>query len=208
MARLTVLWSAERERLESARRTELTAHRRRYDSWIERRTAFEVSQRHGNDCIDLLKRRYGACETDAIEQYCELVLSASEYPDSFPQTDSAQKKLYDSTIYRLALRTMHELFEADVDPDPIRGGELVVQAKRYTNTVGVAAVRDLYGAMTAERASKGILVTTATFGHDSYEFAKDKPITLLDGGGLLHLLQRHGVPARIDLRQAKSVASN
>ena len=27
------------------------------------------------------------------------------------------------------------------DPDPIRGGKIVIQAKRYTNTVGVAAVR-------------------------------------------------------------------
>jgi restriction system protein len=52
------------------------------------------------------------------------------------------------------------------------------------------------------------LVTTATFGHDSYEFARDKPITLLDGGGLLHLLQKHGVPARIDLGPAKGIVTN
>jgi restriction system protein len=31
------------------------------------------------------------------------------------------------------------------DPDPITGGKVVIQAKRYTKTVGVAAVRDLYG---------------------------------------------------------------
>lgn len=31
------------------------------------------------------------------------------------------------------------------DPDPIRGGKIVIQAKRYTKTVGVSAVRDLYG---------------------------------------------------------------
>ncbi|MBO5921404.1 MAG: restriction endonuclease, partial [Bacteroidaceae bacterium] len=28
------------------------------------------------------------------------------------------------------------------DPDPLRGGKIVIQAKRYTNTVGVSAVRD------------------------------------------------------------------
>jgi restriction endonuclease Mrr len=78
----------------------------------------------------------------------------------------------------------------------------------YTNTVGVSAVRDLYGAMTSERAAKGILVTTATFGHDSYELVKDKPIILLDGSGLLHLLQKHGVPTTIDLKQAKQPAIN
>ncbi len=31
------------------------------------------------------------------------------------------------------------------DPDPIRGGKIIIQAKRYTNTVGLSAVRDLYG---------------------------------------------------------------
>jgi restriction system protein len=29
------------------------------------------------------------------------------------------------------------------DPDPIRGGRFIIQAKRYTNTVDVSAVRDL-----------------------------------------------------------------
>ena len=31
------------------------------------------------------------------------------------------------------------------DPDPLRGGKFVLQAKRYTRPVDVAAVRDLYG---------------------------------------------------------------
>jgi restriction system protein len=58
------------------------------------------------------------------------------------------------------------------DPDPIRGGKIVIQAKRYTNTVGVAAVRNLYGKVLNEGANKGILVTTSDYGSDSYEFAK------------------------------------
>src|SRR5208283_7136 len=45
------------------------------------------------------------------------------------------------------------------DPEPIRGGKIVIQAKRYTNTVGVAAVRDLFGTVHNEGAIKGILVT-------------------------------------------------
>ena len=46
------------------------------------------------------------------------------------------------------------------DNDPIRGGKIVIQAKRYTNTVGVSAVRDLYGTVLNEGAMKGILITT------------------------------------------------
>lgn len=89
------------------------------------------------------------------------------------------------------------------DPDPIRGGKIVIQAKRYTNTVGVSAVRDLYGTVMNEGATKGILVTTADYGPDAYSFIKDKPLTLLNGANLLYLLEKHGRRARIDLKAAK-----
>lgn len=91
------------------------------------------------------------------------------------------------------------------DPDPIRGGKIVIQAKRYTNVVGVSAVRDLYGTVVNEGATKGILVSTADYGPDAYNFAKDKPITLLNGNNLLHLLQKHGYKAKIDLKEAKEI---
>uniref|UniRef100_A0A7V2ZKF4 Restriction endonuclease n=1 Tax=Ignavibacterium album TaxID=591197 RepID=A0A7V2ZKF4_9BACT len=94
------------------------------------------------------------------------------------------------------------------DPDPIRGGKIVIQAKRYTNTVGVSAVRDLYGTVMNEGATKGILVSTADYGPDAYEFAKGKPLTLLNGSNLLHLLEKHGHHAKIDLREAKKILSD
>lgn len=93
------------------------------------------------------------------------------------------------------------------DPDPIRGGKIVIQAKRYTHTVSVSAVRDLYGTILNEGANKGILVTTADYGPDAYEFAKEKPITLLSGSELLYLLAKHGHRARIDLREARMLAA-
>ncbi len=93
------------------------------------------------------------------------------------------------------------------DPDPIRGGKVVIQAKRYTNTVGVSAVRDLYGTVHNEGANKGILVTTSDFGPDAYAFAKDKPLTLLSGGELLYLLGQHGHAAKIDLAEARRIAA-
>lgn len=89
------------------------------------------------------------------------------------------------------------------DPDPIKGGKIVVQAKRYTNVVNVSAVRDLYGTVHNEGANKGILVTTSNFGADSYNFAKNKPLTLINGSQLLFLLEKYGVNARIDIKEAK-----
>jgi restriction system protein len=93
------------------------------------------------------------------------------------------------------------------DPDPIRGGKIVIQAKRYTNTVGVSAVRDLYGTLINEGATKGILITTADYGPDAYEFAKGKPLTLLNGNNLLYLLEKHGHKVIIDLKAAKRLLS-
>lgn len=89
------------------------------------------------------------------------------------------------------------------DPDPIRGGKFVIQAKRYTKVVPVSAVRDLYGTMINEGASRGILVTTAHFGRDSHSFAQDKPITLVDGSNLVYLLEQHGHKVRIDVEAAR-----
>ena len=78
------------------------------------------------------------------------------------------------------------------DDDPIRGGKFVIQAKRYNNVVPVSAVRDLYGTMIHEGATKGILVTTSFYSKEAYDFAKDKPITLIDGQSLLGLLNKYG----------------
>lgn len=94
------------------------------------------------------------------------------------------------------------------DPDPIRGGKIVIQAKRYTNVVGVSAVRDLFGTVMNEGATKGILITTANYGADAYEFAKGKPLTLLNGANLLNLLEKHGHKAKIDLKEAKLLLDN
>jgi restriction system protein len=85
------------------------------------------------------------------------------------------------------------------DERPILGGKIVIQAKRYRNTVDVESVRALYGVMQDEGATKGILVTTSSFGTASREFVKGKPIELLDGNGLLYLLEQHGHQAKIEL---------
>jgi len=84
------------------------------------------------------------------------------------------------------------------DPRPIFGGKVVIQAKRYKHTVGVSAVRDLFGTLQNEGASKGILVTTSGYGQASFDFANGKPIELISGAHLLHLLAEHtGLEAKI-----------
>jgi restriction system protein len=94
------------------------------------------------------------------------------------------------------------------NPDPIHGGKYIIQAKRYTNTVDVSAVRDLCAVVRKEGASRGILVTTSTYGADAYAFANNEPVTLLNGAELLGLLSKHGYGFRIDLPEARRLKPN
>ncbi|MGW1791537.1 restriction endonuclease [Streptomyces tubercidicus] len=84
-----------------------------------------------------------------------------------------------------------------LDPDPIRGGKIVVQVKRYRHTVPPTAVRDLYGTVQAEGANKGVLVTTSRFGPGSHTFANGKPLSLIAGSELVDLLGRYGLRGRL-----------
>ncbi|MGP3688909.1 restriction endonuclease [Streptomyces sp. IBSNAI002] len=83
------------------------------------------------------------------------------------------------------------------DPSPITGGRIVVQVKRYRNTVSPTAVRDLYGTVQDKGANKGVLVTTASFGPGSYTFANGKPLELVPGDRLVELLHQYGLRGRL-----------
>jgi restriction system protein len=54
-----------------------------------------------------------------------------------------------------------------------------------------------------EGASRGILVTTSTYGADAHAFANNEPITPLNGAELLGLLRKHGYNFRINLQEAR-----
>ncbi|MGP4049688.1 restriction endonuclease [Streptomyces sp. 2A115] len=96
-----------------------------------------------------------------------------------------------------------------LDPTPIRGGKIVVQVKRYRNTVPPTAVRDLYGTVQDAGANKGVLVTTSGFGPGSHTFANGKPLELISGSELVDLLHRHGLRGRlgVDDRTAPAQAT-
>lgn len=387
-------WLERVAAIKRAHTAALQTHDKKLAEWSVRRDEYGANQTAEHAAVDEKRAAYESKNPEAIIEYCDLVLSASNYPDYFPQefdldydpaaktlivdyqlpapddlprlkgvkyiasrdefeeqllNDAQSSKLYDDVLYQIVLRTAHELFEADAvsaidavvfngivtavdrttgkpvttcvlslranraefleinlaqvdpracfkslkgvgssrlyglspvppimqlrrddgrfiaayevantldgsvnlaainwedfehlirelfekefsssggevkvtkasrdggvdaiafDPDPIRGGKIVIQAKRYTNTVGVGAVRDLYGTVLNEGATKGVLVTTSDYGPDSYAFANGKPLVLLSGANLLHLLEKHGHRARIDLQEAKKLGAN
>lgn len=69
------------------------------------------------------------------------------------------------------------------------GQKSIVQCKRWkTYSVGVSPVRELYGVMTAESAHTCIFVTCGNYTSDAIDFAKGKPIQLIDGKELVTLI--------------------
>lgn len=76
---------------------------------------------------------------------------------------------------------------------PLISGKYVIQCKRYSGNVGEPILRDLYGVVMAERANKGILMTTAGFTRQAVAFSEEKQIELIDGAKLRSLLEQYGL---------------
>jgi restriction system protein len=84
-----------------------------------------------------------------------------------------------------------------------RGAEkALVQCKQWrAMRVGVSVVRELYGAMAAEGAASGIVVTSGGFTPDAIEFASGRNLRLIAGQELMELLRE----ARASLQPGQSV---
>jgi len=139
-------------------------------------------------------------------QETDVLSSIDERPNLMELTPGEFENLITNLFEKMGLETRLTQASRDggvdcvaYDPRPIFGGKVVIQAKRYKHTVGVSAVRDLFGTMQNEGASKGILVTTSGYGKASFEFAEGKPLELLGGSNLLYLLDEHaGITAKIE----------
>jgi len=70
------------------------------------------------------------------------------------------------------------------------GEKWVVQCKRYNHSVGEPILRDLYGTMLHEDATRAYLFTTGTFTRQAVLWSEGKPIILYDGEALVNLIRR------------------
>jgi restriction system protein len=140
----------------------------------------------------------------------DVLSGLDQRPNLTDLTPSEFESLITNLFQKMGLETRQTQASRDggvdcvaFDNRPIFGGKVVIQAKRYKHTVGVSAVRDLFGTVQNEGASKGILVTTSGYGQASFDFAKGKPLELLSGSNLLYLLKEHaGIEARIDIPES------
>lgn len=88
-----------------------------------------------------------------------------------------------------------------IDRDELGLDTIFVQAKRYAPSalVPLADIRDFAGALDAQRAAKGVFVTSARFSPAAAEFCRhlSRRIALIDGTRLAELMIRHGVGVKL-----------
>jgi restriction system protein len=96
-------------------------------------------------------------------------------------------QLFRQKGYRVKLRGGSGDLGVDVELHKGDGKKAVVQCKRYRTTVGSETVRELYGTLIHERAAHAFLVTTADISDAAREWARRKPITLIDGETLVRI---------------------
>ncbi len=72
---------------------------------------------------------------------------------------------------------------------------IYIQAKRWENTVGRPEIQKFVGALTGQRAKKGLFISTSDFSRDAMDYVSriDTKIVLIDGETLAELMIDHGV---------------
>ena len=79
----------------------------------------------------------------------------------------------------------------------MNGEAILVQCKHWrVRRVGVQVARELFGLVKAQGAANGVLITSGTFTREAVAFAKQTQLELVDGEGLVRLIQ--DVPPPVD----------
>jgi len=88
----------------------------------------------------------------------------------------------------------------------VRSGseKMLVQCKQWrTYQVGVKIVREMYGLLMAEDADRVFIVSVGSYTKDAADFARGKPIELIDGDKLVKLRNEHGAGHETECENAR-----
>lgn len=114
--------------------------------------------------------------------------------DSGPKTWAELEEVVGAAYQRLGYQLVRRGGahpDGGVDLELRRADEKVLVQCKYWKTwqVGVRPVRELWGVVASEGATRAIFVTTGGYSAAAREFAKDKAMELLDGPALTSLLK-------------------
>lgn len=91
--------------------------------------------------------------------------------------------------YKVAVRGGSGDHGVDLELEQVGNRRAIVQCKRYRNPIGPDIVRELFGTMIHERVHHAFLVTTADISPSARVWAKNKPMTLIDGQTLVQIAE-------------------
>jgi restriction system protein len=154
------------------------------------RGAMTDSMIHGlSDAKGVIRARYiGLPESSGGRLQTLLGISPREF-------EQLIEHLYDRMGYQTELTPASKDGGRDIIASisvPGRQERVLVECKRYANTVGVDLVRQLLGVVSNEKVNKGALVCTANFSPKAREMAAgNSRIELIDGSELVTLLNEY-----------------
>jgi restriction system protein len=143
-------------------------------------TAYATLRRAlADELLDRLKR----CSPQFFERLVVEVLVAMGYGGSLSEAGHSIGRTGDGGI------------DGIIKEDRLGLDVVCIQAKRWENTVGRPVVQSFAGSMEGFRARKGVLITTARFSKDAYDYVKhiERKIILIDGPMLAELMIDHDV---------------
>jgi HJR/Mrr/RecB family endonuclease len=107
-------------------------------------------------------------------------------PAAFEQYVAA---LFRKKGYKVILRGRSGDHGVDLEIERYGNRRAIVQCKRYRNSIGPDIVRELFGTMIHEGVHHAFLVTTADISPSARAWARNKPITLIDGSTLVKIAE-------------------
>ena len=81
--------------------------------------------------------------------------------------------------------------------DPIMGGKVIGQVKRYKNNIDIPKLREFESVLRNSDAMKGIFISTSNFSTQCEKFAADNNISLINGSLLVDYFNQHGINSYI-----------
>lgn len=108
---------------------------------------------------------------------------------SWKEFENLIEAYYNQKGYEV-IHTGYDSSDGGIDLIAKKNGEkIIIQCKHWkAYKIDVKVIREVYGLLVAENASKAIIVTSGDFTEPAKEFAKEKPIELIDGNKLTFII--------------------
>ena len=78
-------WARKKEEVDKENERRELLFRQAVSTFERKKKEFEAEKQRDNEALENIKLRYQAKDAKAIEEYCDLVLNNSQYPDYFPK---------------------------------------------------------------------------------------------------------------------------